>query len=126
MTELAELRRLAEAARTVEHTVGVMRFTLRLPTPHEITLAAARVPAVPRAELVLRTARPLVAQAIIAWEGVRESDLAPSAPEEPLPASAEAAELLFDARPDVYDDLRELLFERISLRHSQIEGDAKN
>lgn len=126
---LARLEAAAQKAREFDHTIGERTYTLRIPTRtevrecvHEHALSRAGFDAmtVP----LLRTY--LLRQALVAWTGVRESDVAAGASSAPLPWSARAAALLLDARPDDADALGALLMDRADRRDAAIEADAKN
>lgn len=128
---LARLEAAAQKAREFDHTIGERTYTLRIPTRtevrecvHEHGLFSATGGGGAMPVLLLR--QYLLRQALVAWTGVRESDVAAGASSAPLPWSARAALLLLDARPDDADALGALLMDRADRRDAAIEADAKN
>jgi hypothetical protein len=132
--DLQTLQQRALAAREVRHTLGEITYTLRIPTRHEVLLAAQRSGAMQangdRAALLV-TQRAVLEAAIIGWSGVRVRHLLP--PEQagadgdtPLPWEAGAVSLLLDAQNEAAQDLAELVNQRMAQRAAAIEADAKN
>lgn len=113
MTDLAELRRLAEAARCFTHTDGELQLDLRLPTSLELQLLAVPLAGCPPTEFVVRLAHASVLAALTGWRGVRECDLAAGAPETEAEFSRGAAELLLEARPRLAEALRQAVTARL-------------
>lgn len=127
--DLNDLKRKAHAAREFEVLVGGMRFTLRLPTQHEVEVEAARVrlhegdndPA-----MLLRLRRALVERAVVAWEGVPLERLAPGGGSEQAEHSREAVALLLDHSLDVADQLYAQFVARRAERMQRQEAAEKN
>jgi hypothetical protein len=129
MTDIADLQRKAQAAREHVVTVGAARYTLRLPTDHEKRVAVLRArgthegadPA--STEVILRT---LLEMAVVAWEGVTCSMLAPGAAAEPATLVPGAVPLLLDAQPDVAQALAQAFIEHSAARADHAQATEKN
>ena len=129
--DLATLQQRALAAREVAHTLGDVAYRLRLPTGHEVLLAAHRTGVVGQATgaayLVLM--RSVLEQAIIGWQGLRVRHVLPadgSDADAPLPYEAGAVATVLDARPADAQALADVLAERMAQRAAALEADAKN
>jgi len=133
--DLSDLKRHAIAAREFAVPVGAQdaprHITLRLPTQHEVVLAARRsglhgVEEDAAAHIVLQ--RALLQLAMVAWAGVVVGDVLPGHPEaaQPLEWSAGAAELLLDAQTDWAHTLGNALMERMAERKAAKDTAAKN
>lgn len=133
--DLSDLKRHAIAAREFSVPVGApdapRHITLRMPTQHEVVLAARRsglhgVDEDAAAHIVLQ--RTLLQLAMAGWSGVVVGDVLPDHPEaaQPLEWSAGAAELLLDAQPDWGQTLGGALMERMAARKAQKDTAAKN
>jgi hypothetical protein len=109
--DLAEIKRLALAAREFTVTVGPAAaprvLSLRVPTQHEVTMAARRggldgVTEDRAAHVVLE--RVLLAIALVGWQGVTVADVLPDAAPDAgaalLPWEEGATDLLLDAQPE--------------------------
>jgi hypothetical protein len=128
--DLQELQRRAQAARETTHTLGAIDYRLRLPTSHEVLLAAHKAgvvgQAVGAAYLVLM--RAVLEGAIVGWQGVRVGDVAPGGDDAatPLPWAAGVVPLLLDARPTDERALADVLSQRMAERATALEADTKN
>lgn len=128
--DLQDLQQRALAARETSHTLGEITYRLRLPTSHEVLLAAHKAgvvgQAVGAAYLVLM--RSVLEGAIVGWQGVRVGDVAPGGDDAaaPLPWAAGAVPLVLDARPADERALADLLSQRMAERAAALEADAKN
>jgi len=127
--DLATLQQRALAAREVAHTLGDVEYRLRLPTGHEVLLAAHRTGVVGQATgaayLVLM--RSVLEQAIIGWQGLRVRHVLPADGDEaPLPYEAGAVPTVLDARPADAQALADVLVERMAQRAAALEADRKN
>lgn len=125
--DFAAIKRKAEAAREFQVVAGGLRFTLRLPTQHEVEVEAARVrlhagdadPA-----MLVRLRRALVERAVVAWEGVTADHLAPGGGTDAVDISPAAVALLMDAQADVTEQLYARFVEERAAR-LQVQGDAE-
>lgn len=130
--DLATLQQRALAAREVAHTLGDVVYRLRLPTGHEVLLAAHRTGVVGQATgaayLVLM--RSVLEQAVIGWQGLRVRHVLPadggSDADAPLPYEPGAVATVLDARPADAQALADVLAERMAQRAAALEADAKN
>jgi len=133
--DLADLKRYATAAREFSVAVGAAdaprHITLRLPTQHEVVLAARRsglhgVVDDAAAHVVLQ--RTLLLCAMVAWSGVVVGDVLPEHPQasDALECSADAAALLLDAQPAWEQELGYALMERMAERKALKDTAAKN
>lgn len=101
MSDAAQLAQAVEAARRVDVDVGPRKFQLLLPTEFEWRAAAennmlgGQVKEAQLFHQLLRTA-------VIGWEGVTQSDIAPG-DESPLPFSVAARDLLLDNNMEIAD-----------------------
>jgi len=132
--DLYTLQQRALAARELVHTVGGITYTLRVPTRHEVLLAAQRSGAMQaggdRAALLV-TQRAVLEAAVIGWTGARvchvlPPDQAAGEADAPLPWEAGAVPLLLDARPDDAQALADVINQRMAARAAAVEADAKN
>lgn len=128
--DLQELQRRAQAARETPHTIGAITYQLRLPTSHEVLLAAHKAGVVGQAvgAAYLLLMRAVLEGAVVGWQGVRVGDVAPGGDDAatPLAWSAGAVPLVFDARPADEQALRDVLSHRMAERATALEADAKN
>jgi hypothetical protein len=133
--DLADLKRLATAAREISVAVGgataPRRITLRLPTQHQLVLSARRsglhnLQDDAAAHVVLQ--RNLLLLAMVAWSGVLVSDVLPGHPQdvEPLDFSTESAELWIDAHPDWEAELSSALMTEMASRKQIQDTATKN
>jgi len=133
--DLADLKRRALAAREFQKAVGpqesLRQFTLRVPTPHEVKVAASRaglsaVVEDQAAHVLLQ--RALLVPAVVAWSGVTVGDvLADAEPgTDALELEAGAVELVLDAHPDWEQELVSELYQRMAQRREQKDTAAKN
>ena len=133
--DLADLKRYATAAREFSVPVGAAsaprHITLRLPTQHEVVLAARRsglhgVAEDAAAHVVLQ--RTLLLCALVAWSGVVVGDVLADHPQgtDALEWSADAAVLLLDAQPEWEQELGSALMERMAQRKAVKDTAAKN
>lgn len=128
--DLQDLQRRAQAARETVHSIGCVTYTLRLPTSHEVLLAAHKAGVVGQAvgAAYLLLMRAVLEAAVVGWQGVRVGDVAPGGDDAaaPLPWDAGAVPLLFDAKPGHESALRDVLSARMAERATALEADAKN
>lgn len=133
--DLADLKRYATAAREFSVPVGAAdsprHITLRLPTQHEIVLAARRsglhgVAEDAAAHVVLQ--RTLLLCSMVAWSGVVVGDVlaAHAQGTDVLEWSPDAAALLLDAQPEWEQDLGSALMQRMAERKATKDTAAKN
>jgi hypothetical protein len=129
MTDIADLRRKALAARELTVEVGQARFTLRLPTQHEVELESLRTrvhePDSSAARNSLLTRR-LLQRAVVGWSGVTTAQLAPDAGHEPADHAPELVELLLDHDLDTAQRLLDAFIEAFNRRREAREAAAKN
>lgn len=115
--DLGVLRAAAEKARRFTHELEGRTFELVLPTQFAIDCLGAEHKPFPRFQ------RRLVLEALRGWSGLRTTDLgAPELPDEPLPFSAETAELLLDERGDWEEKLCDAIAARSKARRETIEA----
>lgn len=129
--DLATLQARALAAREVTRSVGAITYHLRLPTQHDILVAAQRTGALKvqgDAAAMLLLNRSVLEAAVIGWTGARVGHILPADPEAgaPLAWEAGAVPLLLDARPDDAVALQDLLTERTAARRAALEADSGN
>lgn len=132
--DLQALQQRAQAARELTHTIGPIAYRLRIPTQHEVLLAAQRCGATQaRADgaSLLIMQRAVLEQAVIGWEGVRvrhvlPEDHAEGQGDNPLAWEPGAVSLLLDARPKDAQALADLVTQRMAERAQAAEVDAKN
>lgn len=132
--DLQAIQQRAMAAREFEHSIGEITYRLRVPTRHEVLLAAQRCGALrvngdAAAMLVLQ--RAVLEGALIGWTGARVRHVLPpehagADAEAPLPWAAEAVPLLLDALPDDAQALAGEITQRTERRAAAIEADRKN
>lgn len=132
--DLQALQQRALAARELTHTIGEIEFRLRVPTRHEVLLAAQRAGALAstgdRASLLI-TQRAVLEAAVVGWTGARVRHVLPlehaeGEGEAPLPWEPGAVPLLLDARPDDAQQLADIVSQRMAKRDAAVEADAKN
>lgn len=130
--DLADLQRRAQAARRFEVAAGDKRFTLQLPTQHEVEMAMARArgaEGTAGAEpVLLRVRRALVESAIVEWQGVTLDDLVPGAGTDPADLVPGAAALFLDndRNAALADQLHERFITQRAARNASMEAAAKN
>lgn len=133
--ELADLKRLATAAREFSVSVGaapaVRHITLRVPTDYELTLAVRRaglhnVQDDSAAHLVLE--RALLGACVVAWSGVVVGDVLPASDQaaQPLAHEEGVVPLVLDAQPEWAQALWAALVERLAQRRVDKDTAAKN
>jgi hypothetical protein len=129
--DLDTLKARTLAAREISHPIGELVYRLRLPTQHDVLLAARRSGATGAAAdgtglLILQ--RTLIEAALIGWQGLRVGHLLPDDPEAASPLAWEpgAVALLLDARPGDAQALADALSEQMATRKQAREADAKN
>lgn len=134
--DLQTLQQRALAARELSHTIchdhGDITYRLRVPTRHEVLLAAQRSGAMQvagdRAALLV-TQRAVLEQAVIGWTGARVRHVLPddqAEPDAPLVWEPGAVPLLLDALPEHAQALADLINQRMAQRAAAVEADAKN
>lgn len=131
--DLHTLQQRALAARELTHTIGAITYRLRVPTRHEVLLAAQRSGAMQvagdRAALLV-TQRAVLESAVIGWQGARvchvlPADQAQGEADAPLAWEAGAVPLLLDAQPEAAQELADLINQRMAQRTAAVEADAK-
>lgn len=132
--DLKDLQQRALAARELAHTIGAITYRLRVPTQHEVLLAAQRCGATQAkadgASLLIMQ-RAVLEQAVIGWDGVRVRHVLPldqagGEADSPLPWEPGAVPLLLDARPADAQALADLVTLRMAERAAAVEADSKN
>lgn len=128
--DLQTLRDKALAAREVTHTVGDVTYRLRLPTPHEVLLAAHRTGVVgqPAGAAYLVLMRAVLEAAVIGWQGLRVAHVLPDEADGQTPLAWEvgAVAVVLDARPDDAQQLADAMSAGMSKRAAALEAAAKN
>jgi len=131
--DLADLKRLATAAREFSVAVGEppRHITLRLPTQHQLVLSARRsglhnLQDDAAAHVVLQ--RNLLLLAMVAWSGVLVADVLPDYPQagDVLEFAPESSELWIDAHPAWEAELGAALMQRMAERKDVQDTAAKN
>jgi hypothetical protein len=133
--DLADIKRLALAAREFSQPVGPEKaprsITLRVPTQHQITLAALRSGMRSMADDQAATAvleRALLLGSVVAWSGVVVGDVLPQHPQakEALELEAGSVELLLDANPEWAATLGRALLAKMAERREVQDTAEKN
>lgn len=128
--DLQTLRDKALAAREITHALGDVTYRLRLPTPHEVLLAAHRTGVVgqPAGAAYMVLMRAVLDAAIIGWQGLRVLHVLPDEADGQAPLAWEpgAVEVLLDARPADARALADVMSERMAQRAAALEAAAKN
>jgi hypothetical protein len=133
--DLSDLQRYATAAREFSVAVGPAdaprQITLRLPTQHEVNVAARRsglagVVDDKAAHIILQ--RTLLLLAVVAWSGVLVGDVLSDCEHADQPFALEpgAAQLLLDAQPDWELVLIQELMRRLAERNVKKDTATKN
>lgn len=136
MSSIAEYRALLDRADSFAVKVEPFGLiSLRVPSGHQraMALASALDAHGGRIAASIASRRAIVAQSICAWS-VSAADLLggkvsiddADAASQPLPCSAEAAELLFDVAPQVYQQLSDALFAEMDKREAALKEASKN
>lgn len=116
----------ARAARTYTAEEGATTFTFVLPQPFEVRRAfiLARQPdgSHDNEGAILK----IVADAMTGWSGVKASDIAEGAGDEPVDFSSAAVRAYLGDRVALLDRLSNDLLSRLKARADQGEADAKN
>lgn len=132
--DLQTLAQRAQLARELDHTVGDITYRLRLPTRHDVLLAAQRCGALQdggdRAAMLLLQ-RSVLVGAVVGWSGARVGHVLPpehagADGETPLAWAPGAVPLLLDAQPEAAQELADLISARVQRRQQAVEADAKN
>jgi hypothetical protein len=133
--DLADLKRLATAAREFSVAVGPdaapRHITLRTPTQHELSLAARRAGMHQTTDDVAATMmleRVLLCDCIVAWSGVVVGDVLPESEQaaEALVHEAGAVPLVLDVQNDWAQTLWLALVDRLAKRKAAKDTAAKN
>lgn len=115
------LRAAVERSRRFTHEVGACRFDLVLPTQFAIDCISAEHKFYPRMQ------RKLVSTALRGWGNVSTRELgAADIADEPLAFTADAAELLFNERPDIESALMDAIAARVQERRKALEEQQGN
>jgi len=127
MADVAELRRLAEAAREFEVQAQGVTLRLRLPTVLQLRrLVNANAPAsVASRDALSHVQEPLLRECLCGWRGVPADAVAPGAEGE-LPFDARLAEAVLDRYPQAADAAFRELIERYGERRERFEAAEKN
>lgn len=126
MTDIADLKRKAEAAREFVVRVGAASYTLRLPTRHEIDVAVLRSRGDADPALPAVLTRRLLEGAVVAWSGVTHQQLAPGAGSDTAELVPGAVALLLDNDPATAEALLEAFVTRSAERNARLEAAEKN
>lgn len=133
--DLADLKRLATAAREFSVAVGPdaaqRHITLRIPTEYELTLAARRAgmhQATDDVTATIMLERTLLCDCVVAWSGVVIGDVLPTSDQaaQPLVHEHGAVPLVLDAQPAWATSLWVALVERMAKRKELKDTAAKN
>lgn len=128
--DLQTLREKALAAREIAHTVGDITYRLRLPTPHEVLLAAHRTGVVgqPAGAAYMVLMRSVLESAVIGWQGLCVRHVLPGDADGATPLAWEpgAVALVLDSRPADAKSLADALSDQMAQRAAALEAAAKN
>jgi hypothetical protein len=128
--DLQTLQQRALAAREIGHSVGGIDYRLRVPTKHEVQVAAYRAGVANKSDAAAYVVlmRSVLQAAIIGWQGARVGHVVSGGDDAatPLPWSVDAVPLLLDARPAHAEALTDALNAGIAQREAALEADAKN
>lgn len=128
--DLQTLRDKALAAREISHEIGALTYRLRLPTPHEVLLAAHRTGVVgqPAGAGYMVLMRAVLEAAVIGWQGLRVQHVLPDDADGQTPLAWEpgAVAVVLDARPADARALADVMSERMAQRAAALEAAAKN
>lgn len=128
--DLQTLRDKALAAREITHPLGEITYRLRLPTPHEVLLAAHRTGVVgqPAGAAYLLLMRAVLEAAVIGWQGLRVLHVLPDDADGQAPLAWEpgAVALVLDSRSADAKALADVLSDRMAQRAAALEAAAKN
>ena len=128
--DLQTLQAKALAAREVAHAVGDITYRLRLPTPHEVLLAAHHTGVVgqPAGAAYMVLMRAVLEAAIVGWQGLRVCHVLPDDADGQTPLAWEpgAVALVLDSRPADAKALADVLSDRMAQRAAALEAAAKN
>lgn len=126
MTDIADLRRKAQAAREFSLVVGAATYTLRLPTRHEIEVEVLRSRGDGDPALPAVLTRRLLEAAVVGWSGVTQEQLAPGAGPAPAELVPGAAALLLDNDGETAAALLEAFVAKAAERNARLEAAEKN
>lgn len=127
--DIADIKRKAEAAREFDVAVGAAKFTLRLPTQHEVEIEVSRArlfDGMDDPALLVKVRRALVERAIVRWQGVTCEDLAPGGGSDAADLVPGAAALLLDSDEARAKTLTEAFIEQRAARQQKQDAAAKN
>lgn len=128
--DLQTLQAKALAAREIAHTLGDITYRLRLPTPHEVLLAAHRTGVVgqPAGAAYMVLMRAVLEAAVIGWQGLRVAHVLPDEADGqgPLAWAAGAVAVVLDARPADAKALADFMSDSMAQRAAAFEAAAKN
>ena len=128
--DLQTLQAKALAAREITHTLGDVSYRLRLPTPHEVLLAAHRTSVVgqPAGAAYMVLMRAVLESAVIGWQGLRVAHVLPDEPDgqTPLAWEAGAVAVVLDSRPGDAKSLADFMSDSMAQRAAAFEAAAKN
>jgi hypothetical protein len=127
--DLDNLRRRAVAARRFDVPIDGVVVTLEIPTRHASKLAYSRAGMVEgdnSATTMIRWTRAVLVMAVAGWSGVTERHVLPDGGDEPVPFSADAVDLVLDARPEWEEALAAAVLDRLAQRRAIEDTAAKN
>lgn len=128
--DLQTLRDKALAAREITHTLGDVTYRLRLPTPHEVLLAAHRTGVVgqPAGAAYMVLMRAVLEAAVIGWQGLRVLHVLPDeeGAQAPLAWEPGAVAVVLDSRPADARALGDFMSDSMAQRAAALEAATKN
>src|SRR5262245_28820736 len=124
--DLAELKAKIAAARYKEVDINGSTYCLSIPHDHAWRCEIERH--VDKDLRVLQAAafRAVLRMALTDWRNVKTTDIQPDLPEEPLPFSTDARELLLDHRQDITDELTRVIGQYIIDQRERHQAEIKN
>jgi hypothetical protein len=124
--DLDDIRRKALAARTFDHAVGGVTFTLRLPTKLESTIAWTVANSERDGSAGVRFERALAEVAIAGWSGVSLRHILPDHADEAFAFEPGAASVLLDAQPEWEASILQAVLQKITERQAAEDTAGKN
>lgn len=126
MADLTTLRMALEASRRFDVTVGAAVFHLAMPSEYDIRRAAEDNRDANGLIKDAQMMRVLMQTAVVGWEGVRTTDIAPGVDPEPIAFSDTARTLLLDQNMEVADAIALAMGAEMGKRRAQRQADEKN
>lgn len=127
--DLDNLRKRAAEARRFDVPIDGVVVTLEIPTRHASKLAYSRAGMVEgdnSATTMIRWTRSVLLLSVVGWVGVAERHVLPDGGDEPVPFSADAVDLVLDARPEWEEELASAVLDRLAQRRAIEDTAAKN